>query len=173
MLDLTTFLALTRSQTGQVPAALYFHENQISYPWSPADRDIIHDRDKHYGFINYASALAAEAVFFNSSYHRDSFFDELPRLLKHFPDHRELDNIAKVKDISRILPLGLDLKRFDSLKSAENLLEQKKTQPPLILWNHRWEYDKNPKDFFHVMLHLAERDLKFRLVILGENGALL
>ena len=35
MLDLTTFLALTRTKTAHVPTAVYFHENQITYPWSP------------------------------------------------------------------------------------------------------------------------------------------
>ena len=30
MLDLTTFLSLTKSRTAQVPNALYFHENQLS-----------------------------------------------------------------------------------------------------------------------------------------------
>ena len=39
MLDLTTFLSLTRKKTKHIPVAIYFHENQISYPWSPKDRD--------------------------------------------------------------------------------------------------------------------------------------
>ncbi|MDX1521413.1 MAG: DUF3524 domain-containing protein, partial [Anaerolineae bacterium] len=67
MLDLTTFLALTRERTSGIPTAIYFHENQLTYPWSPTDRDIPLNRDKHYGFINYTSALAADAVLFNSA----------------------------------------------------------------------------------------------------------
>jgi Domain of unknown function (DUF3524). len=35
MLDVTTFLALTRHRTARVPVALYFHENQIGYPRVP------------------------------------------------------------------------------------------------------------------------------------------
>ena len=31
MLDLTTFLALTRHKTSVIPTAIYFHENQLSY----------------------------------------------------------------------------------------------------------------------------------------------
>ncbi len=42
MLDLTTFLALTRHKTSALPVAIYFHENQICYPWLPTDRDILH-----------------------------------------------------------------------------------------------------------------------------------
>jgi hypothetical protein len=94
MLDLTTFLALTRARTAHLPVALYCHENQLSYPWSAGDRDVIRGRDVHYGFINYASAMTADAVFFNSAYHLESFFDALPRMLKHFPDYNELEGLA-------------------------------------------------------------------------------
>ena len=40
MLDLTIFLSLTRSRTANIPTAIYFHENQLSYPWSTTDRDV-------------------------------------------------------------------------------------------------------------------------------------
>ena len=61
MLDLTTFLALTRGQTHGVPTALYFHENQLTYPLLPG-----HKRELEFGWINYTSALAADRLFFNS-----------------------------------------------------------------------------------------------------------
>ncbi len=164
MLDVSTFLALTRPHSARIPVALYFHENQLTYPWSPTDRDVAAKRDSHYGFINYASALAADAVFFNSQYHLDSFFDALPRFLKHFPDHRGLENIAVLKKKAQVLPLGLDLRRFDAHKTPR----APKT-PPLILWNHRWEYDKNPAEFFAALEAVAARGIDFRVAILGEN----
>jgi len=165
MLDLATFLALTRSCTANIPAAIYFHENQLSYPWASHDRDRTRGHDIHYGFINYISALAADAVFFNSAYHRESFFAELPRLLKHFPDYNELDTITELQSKSGILPLGLDLARFDAFRPAS---EEGSAIPPIILWNHRWEYDKNPCEFFEALYTLADQGLDFRLVILGE-----
>ena len=57
MLDLSTFRALTCERTARIPAAVYMHENQLTYPLKPGDR-----RDLHYGFINYASMLCAQAV---------------------------------------------------------------------------------------------------------------
>jgi glycosyltransferase involved in cell wall biosynthesis len=165
MLDLTTFLALTRSRTHHVPAALYFHENQLSYPWSAEDRDVTHGRDLHYGFINYASALAADHLFFNSQYHLDSFFAALPRLLRHFPDHNELDSLDGLRARSQVLPLGLDLQRFDAFHPVPHKM---RNSPPVILWNHRWEYDKNPQEFFHALYTLVERGVDFRVVVLGE-----
>ena len=108
MLDLTTFLALTRHKTARLPVAIYFHENQICYPWSSKDRDITHKRDQHYGFINYSSALAADVVVFNSRYHQEAFLDELPRFLKQFPEPNELPTVATIRSKSCVLPLGFD-----------------------------------------------------------------
>jgi glycosyltransferase involved in cell wall biosynthesis len=166
MLDLTTFLSLTRAYTHHLPTALYFHENQLSYPWSPDDRDVRKGRDLHYGFINYASALAADAIFFNSQYHMDSFLDAVPRLLKHFPDHNELDTVPAVAAKSEVLPLALDLSRFDVHQPSR---EPDRRPYPMILWNHRWEYDKNPEEFFQALYILAERGLDFGLIVLGER----
>jgi glycosyltransferase involved in cell wall biosynthesis len=167
MLDLTTFLALTRVRTGQLPTAVYFHENQLSYPWSPTDRDLSRGRNLHYGFINYASALAADAVFFNSQYHMDSFLTELPRMLKHFPDHNELETVEGLHAKSEVLPLGLDLHQFDTYRP--NPQPPADSSQPLILWNHRWEYDKNPQQFFEALYALVDRGVDFALVILGER----
>ena len=166
MLDLSTFLALTRHRVAEIPVAIYFHENQLCYPWSPDDRDVIQKRDRHYGFINYASALAANAVFFNSQFHKDSFLNELYRFLKHFPDHRDLQNVEQIAGKSSVLYLGLDLERFDQHQLKT---DSKQGQPPLLLWNHRWEYDKNPRDFFRTLFILDEQGIDFKIAILGEN----
>ena len=162
MLDLTTFLSLTRKRTSSISTAIYFHENQLSYPWSPKDRDVQKDRNKQYGFINYNSALTADYALFNSHYHQISFLEEAEKLLKHFPDYNELDTIKIIEDKSSVLPLGLDLHGFDTLKSDYE-------GPPLILWNHRWEYDKNPESFFKTLFKLDDNGIDFKLAVLGEN----
>ncbi len=168
MLDLTTFLSLTRQKTAHIPVAIYFHENQLCYPWSPKDRDIVNKRDHHYGFINYSSALAADIVLFNSRYHRNAFLDALPRFLKQFPDPNELETVAAIRDKSRVLYLGLDLERFDRpVMQCPN--ETERGPAPLILWNHRWEYDKNPDEFFEVLFALHGQGRDFRVVVLGES----
>ena len=162
MLDLTTFLSLTKSRTAQIPNALYFHENQLSYPWPKSDRDFQEKQKNHYGFINLSSALASDNVLFNSKYHHDSFHNESMKLLKNFPDHNELDIIEKIKKKSRILYLGMDLAKFDEHKTQEK-------GNPLILWNHRWEYDKNPEVFFKCLYKLKKHNITFDLAVLGES----
>jgi len=172
MLDLTTFLALTRPDTSAIPAAIYFHENQLTYPL-PTDpttgpmRRQRGERDLHYAWINFASALAADAVFFNSEFHRREFLDELPRLLKHFPDYNELATVEELAQKSRVLPLGLDLRRLDAHRPATS----SRAGQPLLLWNHRWEYDKDPTTFFQVVYQLVAEGLDFGLIVLGESFA--
>jgi glycosyltransferase involved in cell wall biosynthesis len=158
MLDLTTFLAVTRPHTARTATAVYFHENQLTYPPGPRQK-----RDLRLGFINYASALAADAVFFNSSYHRQAFLGELTRLLKHYPDYNELPTIDLIREKSRVLPLGLELRRFDAYGPKPATAE------PVILWNHRWEYDKNPVAFFNALYKLIEQGFDFKVIVAGEN----
>ena len=166
MLDLATFLGLARKETAAIPTAIYFHENQLTYPWSPQDLDTRFKRDAHYGFINFTSALAADRVLFNSNFHLTSFLKQLPKFLQLFPDHNELDRVEHLVKKSSVLPLGLDLSRFDSHRPKRS---NKQEQPPLILWNHRWEYDKNPEEFFEALFHLHNEGHTFQIALLGES----
>ncbi len=158
MLDLSVFRALTRERLAGRPVAMYFHENQLSYPQNR--------RQSHgwrYGFINYVSALAADCNFFNSQYHLDDFLAQLGRMLKHFADYNELGTIDEIRAKSALLPLGLDLRRFDQYRLCKPAGEA-----PLILWNHRWEEDKDPAAFVESALALADEGLDFQLAITGE-----
>lgn len=164
MLNLPVFMALCGERLASVPVALYFHENQLTYPLQPGEK-----RDLHYGFINFVSALRADAIFFNSAYHLSAFFDELPRLLKHFPDYNELWTVEALRAKASRLPLGLDLAHFDTHRP-----EEPATGRPLVLWNHRWEYDKDPQTFFRAIYTLADQADKgsgadFGLILLGES----
>jgi glycosyltransferase involved in cell wall biosynthesis len=44
-----------------------------------------------------------------------------------------------------------------------------KNKTPLIVWNHRWEYDKNPGAFFEALCRLVERGIAFDVAVMGEN----
>ncbi|TNF51721.1 MAG: DUF3524 domain-containing protein [Deltaproteobacteria bacterium] len=165
MLDLTTFLALTRAKTAGLPTALYFHENQLTYPWSPNGANPAQQR-AHYAFINYTSALAADRVLFNSQYHLEAFTGQLTEFLKGFPDQNELESVDLIKAKSKVLHLGLDLQRFDAHRQGAI---DEAGKPPLILWNHRWEYDKNPEEFFTALYRLQEEGFDFQVAVLGES----
>lgn len=165
MLDVSVFMSITRKHTYNIPVYLYFHENQLNYPWSPTDKDVHLKRDNHYAFINYTSALVADKVLFNSHYHRNAFINELPKFLKAFPDNNELDSVAAIENKSSVLPLGMNLSKLDLHKPAAI----EKPLRAVILWNHRWEYDKNPGFFFKALFEIADRGLDFKLIVLGES----
>jgi glycosyltransferase involved in cell wall biosynthesis len=163
MLDLATFKGLTAKYTSDTPFVVYFHENQLTYPWSPEDPDVKLKRDNHYAFINYSSALSADHCFFNSLYHRSSFINHLPSFLSQFPDHKNEATVYKIEAQSSVLSLGIDLKPILSLERKSPI------KHPILLWNHRWEYDKNPHSFFKLCQDLKSSGQTFQLIVCGEH----
>jgi glycosyltransferase involved in cell wall biosynthesis len=166
MMDVAVFKALVRSAGVRIPIACYFHENQISYPISSRDTDLSASRDLHYGYINYTTALASDILYFNSHYHRKTFIDSLPAFLASFPDFQNKDTVRQIAEKAEVLPLGLDLVGLDSYKVQELPRER-----PILLWNHRWEYDKRPEAFLNIVLELDRRGLDFDIALLGERGS--
>jgi len=176
MFDLAAFLGLTRDLTAGVPVALYFHENQLTYPLPPG-----RVRDLAFPWINYTSALTADALCFNSDFHRRAFLEALPTLLGRFHDHRELDLIDAIAAKARVLPPGIDLARLDPTTDDRrptteyDFVTPSPLHPfapapaPVILWNSRWEYDKGPQAFFAALRDLAARGLDFRVIVAGEH----
>jgi len=138
------------------PLAVYFHENQLGYP-RPAGKGA----DLHLALVNLASALAADAVIFNSRFHRDDFLGRIPGLLRALPPPRPLRAAAAIRRRAVVLPPGVELPPPGGDRPAQD--------PPILLWNHRWEFDKDPGAFFEVCDRLRERDLPFRLALLGES----
>lgn len=153
MVDLAGLRGLLPRSWAPVPSVLYLHESQLTYPDSPQL-----EPDLSYAFTNWTSALAADVCVFNSEYHRESFFEEVPRLLRQFPDHRHGHLVEEVRERSRVVPVGVDL----------SWIRPSKSSPPLVLWNHRWEHDKNPEEFLRAIVDVAP-DLDFRLALCGAS----
>ena len=156
MLDLPTFLGLTRQIIGHPAVALYMHENQITYPPPPGA-----NTDHSYGFTNWLSAVAADLVLFNSAYHLEEFYSVLPGLLGSLPDFPHSETIPAVRARSEVLPVGIDLGRIAERGGPGDR--------PIVLWNQRWEYDKNPAAFFHAIYRLMDEGLDFDVILAGEN----
>lgn len=154
MLDLAAFQGLLRGSP--LPSVLYLHESQLTYPSAPGETP-----DETYPVINWVSCLAADEVWFNSEYHRAVFFEELPRLLRRFPDYRHSDLVVRVVDKSRVVPVGVDC--------GDLAPRNERSGPPRILWNHRWEHDKAPEVFLELIDRLVERGNRFRLLLAGER----
>ena len=171
MLDLAVFLGLTRSWSAALPVVYYAHETQLTYPQQPIapswdasrQRRAVRD-DREYAVVNLRSMLAADAVWWNSDHHRDSFLGGLPAFLRGFPDHQERGAPARVAARSRVLPVGLDVAALEAARPAA-----RRPGPVRLLWNHRWEHDKGPDRLIQLMDALAERRIDVQWLLLGER----
>ena len=162
MLDLPAFLALTRPRFGDMPVLLFMHENQLTYPRLRGTK-----LNSWFGQINYLSALAADVVAFNSAYHRNDFLGALRQLAEQPNNWLDPAAIDAISDKSRVLPVGVDLAWIDAQRPSEAVAP---AAPPLVLWNHRWEFDKAPEPFVRAVTRLAEEGVAFRLAIAGSPG---
>lgn len=157
MLDVATFLALTRDINAQLPVVLYMHENQLTYPL-PAGRKL----DLTWPWINYTSMLAADAVLFNSDFHRQAWLAAVPGLPRRFHDLHELDAVVSITPKTHVLYPGIDLRRLDGAPVV------RPAGAPVVLWNSRWDYDKQPMQFFTSMHMLMQQGIPVQLIVLGE-----
>ena len=154
MTDVSQLKALERRCP---PVILYMHENQLTYPRPKGVK-----RDMHAEMLQVSSCLSADRILFNSEYHRNAFFEALPAHLRSYPEYRPDWIIPRLKKKSGVL--------YPGLAPEDTPLKSGKTPPgpPHILWNHRWEFDKQPQVFFSVLKSLKEEGVPFRLSLLGE-----
>ncbi len=155
MLNLAEFLGLARGTLPPRPTVAYFHENQLTYPVRRED-----ERDYHFAISNLTTALAADAVWFNSAFHRDEFLTALPTFIKRMPDHQPLPQIQSIRAKAEVHPPGICPPAPRGLR---------RPGPLRILWAARWEHDKNPETFFEALGLLQDNGVPFRVSVLGEQ----
>ncbi len=160
MLDVPAFLALTRPRFAEVPLLLFMHENQFTSPRLRGTKF-----NSCFGQVNYLSACAADRVAFNSEFHRRDFIEALRVMAAHPNNWLYEPAIESLEEKSLALPVGVDLASL-----APHRRERDRNAPPLILWNHRWEFDKSPEMFARVVRRLAEEGVEFRLALAGDPG---
>lgn len=154
MLNLAEYLGLAPPAIRAIPSVIYFHENQLTYPVRHEDQ-----RDLHFAFSNFTSALAADAVWFNSAFHRDEFLEATRAYLRRMPDYAPLAAVDQVAAKSTVEPPGVE--EFPPRAARPD-------GPLHILWAARWEHDKDPESFFAAIDQLAGRDIPFRLSVIGQ-----
>ncbi len=169
MLDLPVFLAAAGGHLRPLPAILYFHENQLTYPLPPGVT-----RDLGYGFKNLMGATVAETVLFNSRYHMLEFLSAAQDLLHAMPDEVPAGMVAEIEAKARVLPVGCDLRRLERYRrqATADMDAKRWGNPgdgPLLLWNQRWEYDKAPRDLFSALYDLQGAGVAFRLAVAGSH----
>ena len=158
LMSLADFKALTGPECP--PTLVYFHENQLTYPLAPGET-----MDYQFGFTDITTALTADMIRFNSRTHSDAFFTALPEFIEMMPEYRPRWVIETIRQKAGVIYPGVGITNHD-----DNCLEiQSPEDPPLIIWNHRWEFDKNPKAFFDALDTVRAQGFEFRVALLGEN----
>jgi len=158
-IDAAVLKSLLATAGIHLPIAIYFHENQFSYPGQVRD-------PAYYQFtnINWTSALIADKIFFNSKFNFDSFLSGITVFLKKYADIDLLWTIRQIQKKSEILYPGIDFTDIEKAPVQHCLCRQ-----PVVVWNHRWEHDKDPETFFTILFRLQEQDVDFKLIVLGQN----
>ena len=139
-----------------VPVVVYCHENQFTYP----NRNHS-NRDHHFAFTELISFLRATRVVFNSEFNRQSFLRNSRKFLERMPDCSLVDRLAEVEKKSSVLPV-----LFDQPQIVPEKTKNFHPDGPLVLWNHRWEHDKDPDTFFQVLETLKESGHRFRIELM-------
>ena len=137
------------------PTALYFHENQLTYPNQEEQA-----RDLHFAFTNLISASTAESVWFNSAFHREEFLNAFQDWLPRLPDFQPMHLVEQVASTSVVQSPGI---------SPISRGERSTSGPLKILWAARWEHDKGPETFFTALRQLKSDGIEFRVSVLGEQ----
>ncbi len=155
MLNLAEYLGLVPQPIQKLPSVVYFHENQLTYP-------VAHPQefDFHYVLTNLITALASTEVWFNSSYHRDIFLDDLQHFLKRMPDYQPFEAIEDIRRKSLV--------RYPGIHQFQKRRERS-PGPMRIVWAARWEHDKNPELFFESLRILKASKIEFRVSVIGEQ----
>ena len=155
MLDLAAWRGLVGMPLAGLPAVVYFHENQLTYPVTEE-----RERDYHFGFTNIVTALAAEQVWFNSDFHRSEFVDAVGVFLERMPDNRMPEGSSAIDARASVQYPGID---SPPIRSGGH------TGPRHILWAARWEHDKGPEEFFEALRRLRADGHEFRMSVVGEQ----
>ena len=155
MLNLAEFGGLTAASVRQIPTIVYFHENQLTYP-----ARFESERDYQFAMTNMTTALVATGVWFNSGFHRDEFLASLGDFLKRMPDHQPTHAVDRIRAKSAVYPPGIH---------PLPVRGKRRPGPIRILWAARWEHDKNPEDFFEALKRLKEKQIEFRLSVVGQQ----
>jgi len=152
MVDLATLKGLN-PRLVNIPCLYYFHENQFAYPISKHQLESIEPK-----MVQLYGALSADLCFFNSAFNQSSFLQGVDNLLNKLPDEVPPHIVELLAQKSQVLPVVI-----------QPIKQTQEKNKKLILWNHRWEYDKAPEIFYQALLILKERKIEFQLALLGSR----
>ena len=73
---------------------------------------------------------------------------------------------ATIEPKCHVTHLGMDLNRWELYKSEQ---PDSSRTTPVVLWNHRWAWDKGTDAFLQFVRGILDRDLPCQFVVLGQS----
>jgi len=160
-LELPAFYGFLGEAWSRVPGLVYFHENQLTYPGS---REVLDPtRDLQFGFTNVLSCLRAAGIVFNSRFHRRDFEAAARELLAVLPHPNPREELLRALSGARVIPPGVEIDAVPLGSGAGA------GSPLRVLYNHRWEHDKDPAGFLRAVRGALDAGARLELVLLGER----
>lgn len=141
------------------PVLVYFHETQLTYPRPFNEKKTM---DSRLSMADITTALCADRIAFNSYFHMNSFLSSIPEFMDSVPDYPITGIMDEINQKSKVMFPGMDFEK------SEKPTEIHKNKLPLVIWNHRWSYDKNAASFFYAVDVMMDKGIEFEIAILGE-----
>ena len=154
----------------RLPLVVYFHENQFAYPsqFGPDSRE--HQRDQHFGFTNFLSALAADQVWFNSIYNQQSMLYHLENSSRRWPDYSPKAQVNQLLEKFSVEAPGVEQPQVDVADFHKQRSQRRESTDRLrIVWAARWEHDKNPQLLLDSLRQLKSQTDHFEISVIGQQ----
>ncbi|UTF60832.1 DUF3524 domain-containing protein [Gilvimarinus sp. DA14] len=159
MVDLSSLRGMVPALAG-LPTLVYFHENQFAYPPNENQTPSVEPQ-----IVTLYAAVCADRVVFNTEFNRSSFLFGVKQLMAKLPDLVPQGLELELAKKSRVIPVPLETELYHDKVGGQN-------EKPQMVWNHRWEYDKNP-DLLLAALKLLQKHygghLPFTLHVVGQR----
>ncbi|KAM4731081.1 tRNA-queuosine alpha-mannosyltransferase isoform 1-T1 [Anableps anableps] len=198
VLNLCELVAL-RPDLARLKKVLYFHENQLVYPVrKDQERDfqygynqvlscLVSDVVVFNSRFNMESFLSSILSFMKKiPDHRPKDLDRLIRpkcvVLNYPVQFPDVSSLLPEHKLRRLRPSAetnqqqtsrceeAPVQSSSDPRSVPTPVQDSESVKPLhIVWPHRWEHDKNPELFFEILMKLKEKQLDFKLSVLGET----
>ena len=164
LLDLAQVRAVWGARTP--PLLLYLHESQVSYPvpgGGSATAELL--------WRDVTNVCAADHLVFNSEFHRAAFRARLPEVIARLPDAEARPEVPaeRLERRSSVLYPGCRFGRGCPAGPPSVPPPARTAGPPVVIWNHRWEFDKDPQAFVAALEEVARRGVPFGVALLGER----
>jgi glycosyltransferase involved in cell wall biosynthesis len=172
MVDLASLRGFV-PKLARIPTLVYVHENQFDYPESQGTHQQHNQLNAQ--LTSIYSLLCADKILFNSQYNFDTFYQGASNLLKKLPDGIPNGLIARLKHLSSVLAVPIEAYAIgQQVTNRRNFVEETKPIGPSelelhLVWNHRWEYDKQPEVLFDALVKFKQLGFRFKLHVLGQS----